>query len=220
MPKFTDKFDALYRRICPEVPARYLQTLAAYESNSNPADQGGIHWGLLQVGEKALADYNAAHDSNYKLVDVLSPTLNVKVFCEYYRRVSQVFEQLVEDLGADARNFVPDWDNPQYVALVTAAWNSGIGAVRTGARTYRKRMMGFPHAITHANVLTANRQFGSKKLKAVSTMKKQVWQQSVANTFVGMKDLPAPKAKGGKGGATPWLILILLLLASSRGSKK
>lgn len=217
MPKFTTKFDAIYERHAPGVPVEYLRALAAFESNSNPASTPTHdHWGLLQVGRKPLADYNAAKGTHHSLVDVLNPTLNVKIWFEYYQRTGVVFDRLVTELGVRGVNFQRDWKNPEYALMVTAAWNSGIGAVQKAARM-KPRILAptseFIKPVTHASMFALARRDGNTKMKKLFRLKKETFQREVVGAFLGLEQRKGDTTPGAPGGS-PWILLLLLFLAS------
>jgi len=194
----TSKFDAIYKRHAPDVPVAYLQALADAESNNNPKARSAVAVGLLQVSQGALDDYNKAKGKNRVMADLVDPVLNVKVFYVDWKMYNRVFQRIVRDLGTRrAANFIEDWSNPEYAKLVTAAWNSGIGAVAEGVKLAKPRLLE-PVArsltpMTAADVFTAGRKSSKKKVRNVLSVAKQAWQAKVVGAYFGL-------VKGEKAG--------------------
>jgi len=225
MPKFSTKFDSIYKKHAPDVPVAFLQALAAYESSNKPRDRSGIAWGLLQVSKKALTGYNKQKGTNFKLVDVLDPVLNVKVFYQQWRMFGRVFQRIVRHKGiALASNFVEDWSNRQYALLVTMAWNSGIGAVASGVKWSRPRALEplRMKPLTATDIGKAGRRDGSSKVKKSLSLKKLGWQAKVVGSYFGLLEatkeglrVPTEVTYGGMRGGT-LLILALLWYATTQ----
>jgi len=196
MATFTSKFDAIYKRHAPDVPVAYLQSLAAHESNNNPKARSAVAVGLLQVSQGALDDYNKAKGTNRVMANLVDPALNVKVFYVDWKMYNRVFQRIVRDRGSTmAANFIENWSNPQYAKLVTAAWNSGIGAVAFGVRFTKRRPLEpiRMKPITAEDVFEAARKNGKKKVRKVMSVAKQAWQAKVVGAYFGL-------VKGEKAG--------------------
>lgn len=227
MAKYTSKYDALYEKYVPDVPVLYLRTLAAYESGSNPKSRPAHgHWGLLQVGQAVLADYNKRHGTDHRLIDVLDPALNIKMYGEWYRMLLRVYRGIVSRIGRlKAKNFIEDWANPEFALMVTAGWNSGLGAVKKTVA--QMDTASFPlgpvlpvGTITHVDLFDVGRKSSSGKMRKLFSLKKQVWQNKLVGAFRGLKGMAkrgVPLIKmPSKKFAIDWKILLLVLLLFSR----
>lgn len=213
MAKFTTKFDEVYDAHAPGVPVVYLRALAAFESNSNPKSKPSHrHWGLLQVGKKALAGFNKSKGTRFKLKDVLNPVLNVRIWFHRYKMYLRVFRRIRELIGKRGVNFVEDWANKQFALMVTTAWNTGIGDLKRAALA-----VPMVFRVTHANLFDTGRKKVSKKR---FSRLKQAWQNQVVGAFLGLKQKPIdPKlpAKGeGFGFKFDWKMLVLAWLVFGR----
>ena len=184
--KVTARFDRIYKAHAPEVPVAYLQALASHESSNNPEERTGIAWGLLQISEPALETYNKAKGTNHELRDVLKPIFNVKVWYLNYKMWNRVFQRIVRDQGiVIASNFVEDWSNPEYALLITAAHNSGIGAVAKGAEFAKGRILEPVRVrpITAADVFKFARRDAVTRIKKKMSKAKQAFQARVVEAY-------------------------------------
>jgi len=226
VPQFTDKYDGIYRRWCPNVPHLYLRALAGFESNSNPKSKTGTHWGLLQVGLGPLEDFNQRKGESWDLSDMLNPQRNVRVFCDYYATVGRVFASIVKLLGpVDGANFKPNWHNSEYARLVTMAWNTGIGAVKAAAKAVKVKralapMLSLRGPVTSVDLFTAGRALKIRKASVLFSTKKQSWQSAVVGSYKSFSKSRADAHRAGldttKGGNSWGLLLIAALLLLSK----
>lgn len=226
------KYDAIYKAQAPTVPVAYLRALAHWESGQNPKNQTGSYRGLLQVEESDLAAYNKAHpNSKFTRQQMFEPGPNVAVWYAWFLRFSKLADTTdVQPIDK------PDWKNPEYVKLLTAAWNSGWSS-KAGVVYMAKWLAKNGHDVTHDNVFAFAKQ--ASATKHLSNQAKKVWQKKVADEFLKQtaadilpggkteesvtqaaarelvtKAAKAPTSKGGNGWG--WLILLFLFAQSKR----
>ena len=172
----TRQFDPLLSRHSGSMPLNFLRALASRESDFNPKETGGRHWGLLQVGPSVIEDYNKKFGTSHQLQSVLDPELNVKMATRTLRRIVQNYKTF----HPNTKNLKEDWSNPEYVRLVLAGWNSGYsegGGVGRVAKYLEARNI----PVTHANVFKHASASGATK--HLSNPTKLHWQRGVADLF-------------------------------------
>lgn len=199
------QWDALFRAHADQVPVPYLRALAKRESNMDPLDQEGLAWGLMQVHKVVVDDHNERTGEGLTLTDMLDPDRNVELATATLNRIVNLYQ---------TRGIIPSWQDPNYIALVTAGWNSGYSqkAGTTRVLDYL-RERGLPQ--TWENVWKYSRAAGATQyLDPQRYPKRKAWQRSVVNTY--MREIGAtPPAGGGSGkGTLAWLALGILYLLS------
>jgi soluble lytic murein transglycosylase-like protein len=198
----TRQFDSLLSRHAAGLPLNFLRALASRESDFNPRETGGRHWGLLQVGPSVIEDYNKKFGTSHQLSDVLDPELNVKMATRTLRRIVKSYKTF----HPKTKNMREDWSNPEYVALVLAGWNSGYsegGGVGRVAKYLEARNI----PVTHSNVFKYSEAAGATKHLTNPT--KQHWQRGVVDLFY---------EEGGPGLLdSPGGVLIALATAGAVG---
>ena len=198
----TRHFDPLLSRHAGPLPLNFLRALASRESDFNPNETGGRHWGLLQVGPSVIEDYNKKFGTNYQLRDVLDPELNVTMATRTLKRIIRSYKTF----HPGTKNMRENWSNPQYVALVLAGWNSGYsegGGVGRVAKFLEARNI----PVTHENVFKYASAAGATK--HLSNTGKQRWQLGVVDLFY---------KEGGPGLLeTPGGVLIAIAAATAVG---
>ena len=229
MAKFTTKFDNIYREQAPDVPVAYLQALAGHESSNNPKERKGCCWGLLQVSNAAVTDYNKAKGTNFKRADALDPVLNVKIFYVQWKMFNRVFQRLIRDRGLPLMsNFVEDWSNRQYALLVTMAWNSGIGAVAFGVKHSTPRALEplRMKPLTAVDVAQSGRRVGTKKMRKVLRLAKIAYQAKVVGSYFGLMKgikeglrVPTEVTFGGVGKGLLLVVALLVFFGKKRGRR-
>jgi hypothetical protein len=196
------QFDPLLSRHRGALPLNFLRALASRESDFNPNEQGGRHWGLLQVGPSVIEDYNKQFGTSHTLQSVLDPELNAKMATRTLRRIVKSYNTF----HSGTKNMREDWSNPEYVKLVLAGWNSGYsegGGVGRVAKFLEARNI----PVTHDNVFKYASASGATKHLSNST--KLNWQRGVAVLFY---------EEGGPGLLeSPGGVLIALATASAVG---
>ena len=69
------------------VPVEVVLGIIATESNGNPKAKGVTgDFGLMQITQPALTDYNNTWNTRYTLLDMLNPQINIKVGTWFYAR--------------------------------------------------------------------------------------------------------------------------------------
>ena len=221
MTRIPRKYDDDMRELLPVgMPLQYGRALAWRESSMDAREKTGGHWGLFQIGKVALDDINKFRSGRpWTLPEMLLARPNIEGFGIYYTNViSKVFDLIIaraEAVGKGhlVRDFARDWKNPNYVLLVTMAWNSGPGVVRRAA----ERSVGAGKKANYTNVIRNARRLGSAGDRRKATGSREVWQRSVlavyrdeVKTSHPLATAPKPKGKGGLG----WLVIAALVLMS------
>ena len=210
----TTRFDDVYRAEVDDTPVQYLRALASQESGNNPDARSGSHVGLLQIGRVLLGDFNAANGTTLTLDDMRDPRLNVRVWAWSKRLYDRVFAR---DGGAA----MPVPFTRDYAGILTAAHNSGIGAVSRALKVLVARGI----APTHAALFEAGRALPSATDRNLFRPAKERWQRGVVELFLSQRDptspAPAPResdlpprespADAGAGGGLALLVVLLLL---------
>lgn len=187
-------FDPLFRKYAGSIPVNYLRALSKRESNMNPSESKDPAWGLMQVVPIVLESYNDRHGTRFSRQDLLNAEINVMIATDLLNRIAKQYPKFHTD-----PNMQPDWNNPEWVALVTAGWNSGYserGGVGKVAGYLEKR--GIP--VTHANVFRHSGAAGATRHLRNPT--KQRWQVSVVDLFY---------QEGGPGRSIPIVALGAIL---------
>jgi len=186
-------FDTIFARHAGSLPVNFLRALSKRESNMNPGEAKGPAWGLMQVVPVVRKGYNKRFGTNYTQAGLLDPDINVMIAAELLNRMVRAYGKHPDP------NMHEDWNNPEFVALMLAGWNSGYseaGGVGKVARYLEAK--GIP--VTHHNVFTyAGRAGATKNLQNPA---KERWQRSVVELFY-------------KNGGPGWGILGLVILAAS-----
>ncbi len=176
-------FDPLFRQRGKAIPVPFLRVLSKAESDQNPRETGGSHWGLLQVGRSVVEGYNERHGTRYTLSDVLDPNLNVTMGAETLSRIATSYSKN----HPDSRHMRKDWSNPEFVKLVLAGWNSGYserGGVGRVARYLEQRKI----PVTHDNVFQYADAAGATV--HLQNPKKRAWQRAVSGLYFAQPDRP------------------------------
>lgn len=229
-------YDALFQLLAGHqgvvVPPEYLKALAYSESRMNPANTTGNMWGLFQVNTApggVLDDYNAEHDRKVLAKDLFNPDTNTAVFLWYVvAKILPAYE------ATGIPNLQPDWNNAEFIRLLTAGWNSGpYGVVKVAKCVQAKG-----HLVTHENVFRYAEECGGPQTLwwnlplpsgGVKENKKREWQtkvQKLYSWFREYKPLPpletttSPPSERSAAielptvtvqpKASPWLPIILL----------
>jgi hypothetical protein len=172
----TRQFDPLLSRHSGALPLNFLRALASRESDFNPNETGGRHWGLLQVGPSVIEDYNKTFGTSHQLQSVLDPELNVKMATRTLNRIVKSYKTF----HPRTKNLKEDWSNPEYVALVLAGWNSGYSE-RSGVGRVAKYLEARNIPVTHDNVFRYASASGATK--HLSDPGKKHWQRGVVDLF-------------------------------------
>lgn len=199
-------FDRIFMEEGRGLPVPFLRALAKRESGNNPKQASGPAWGLLQVGidERAgnvLKSYNERFKTDYTRRDMLDPRINVRVASELLARIARMYK---------AEGMEPNWENGNWVGLVTAGWNAGYS--RKGGMVRVIRFLKTKNIPVTLSAAYANAKYsgaGKGFIKRMAQKKRQAWHRSVvASTFAEQGILPSHESKG----KFEWLPLALALL--------
>lgn len=169
-------YDHIFRRHAGRLPVNYMRALSKRESDLNPREAKDPAWGLMQVVPVVRFEYNKKHGTNYSKSDLLKPEVNVKIASNLINRIVKLYGST----HPNTPNMRENWNNPEFVKLVTAGWNSGysnVGGVGKVAR-YLERQ-GIP--VTHDNVFRYSQAAGATRHLTGNTSLR--WQRSVADLF-------------------------------------
>lgn len=107
------------------VPESYAHALVDAESDWQPREQGGRHWGLFQVGTAVLEDYQARFGGEWNLADMLDPAANTAMAMWMLARIEAAYRQL---------RLVRGWGTVRDRWVITWGWNAGWSQSRGVAR--------------------------------------------------------------------------------------
>jgi soluble lytic murein transglycosylase-like protein len=98
-----------------------LSIIKTIESNGDPTvvNYGSGCYGLYQISEVCLKDYNQQHDSHYRVRDLLKPSVNHRISSWYFGRI----REMLASLGI-----------PINLITMIASYNWGIGNVAEWAQ--------------------------------------------------------------------------------------
>lgn len=116
-------FDVLFAEHAGSIPVEYLRALASNESGLDPhsVNPRSNATGLFQITQVALDAYNARHGPQYKLADLVDPTLNTTVAVDHIGRILLLYDEHPA--------LKPDWSSRRFVELLTFGWNAGHNGV-------------------------------------------------------------------------------------------
>ena len=206
----TRQFDRIFREEGKGLPLPFLRALAYSESRNNPKQASGPAWGLLQVGidkraGNVLKSYNERHGTTYSAQDVLDPRINVRIAGELLRTIVRMFK---------AEGLEPNWENGNWLGLLTAAWNAGysrkVGVVHT-IQFLKANGIPVTLAAVYQNTPEAapKTKAGRAFIKRMGQTKRRKWTRAVVRrTFAEHGILPSLESKG----KIEWLPLALALL--------
>lgn len=115
--------DRIYAEHGRGIPVPYLRALAIAESGENVNDPHGV----INVVQTALADYNRRHMSApVSEGDLRQPEVSVKVAADLLRTIIDGYRRFHPVVA----NLQENWQNPEFVGLLTAGWNAGASEAR------------------------------------------------------------------------------------------
>lgn len=211
-PEEVQQFDKIFAEEGGGIPLAFLRALAKRESSNNPAQAKGPAWGLLQVGidkraGNVLSSYNERLGKSLTKTDMLDPRLNTRVAAELLRRIIELHK---------AEGLTPNWQNGNWIGLITAGWNTGYSRKAGTIRTIRYlKKHGIPISLqaVYENAAKAapKTKSGRAFVKRISQKRRQKWHRSVvALTF---KEQGLPNAAIAEGTTDKsWMPLLLLAL--------
>lgn len=193
------QYDDVFARHAGRLPVAYLRALAQRESSMNPKlvmpGGTGAARGLLQVVGVLRQHYNEVNRTNYTADDLLDPDTNVKIASWLLNRIVAGYQK-----HSDA-NLREDWNNPEFVKLVTAGWNAGyseaagVGKVASALEAQGRR-------VTLDNVFSTAESVGAVKWLTIPARKQ--WHESVANLYLLQPD------RGHRAAGTAVVLLALV----------
>lgn len=168
------RYDFIFSKYANRLPLNFMRALSYRESRLNPRESVDPAWGLMQVVPSVRTSYNSRRGTNYSQQDLLDPDVNVKIASDLLNRIVIAYGKHPD------RNMKEDWSNPEFVALVTAGWNSGYSEA-AGVGRVAKYLEARNIPVTHANVYQyASAAGGTRHLQ---NPRKQSWQQSVVQLY-------------------------------------
>lgn len=140
----------------------------------NPSSAKGSAWGLMQVIESVRKGYNRRMDTNYSRNDLLNADINIEIAVDLLHRIIVAYGKHPDS------NMQVNWDNPEFVKLLVAGWNSGYseaGGVGKVAKYLEAR--GIP--VTHNSVFAHSEEAGATR--HLRNDRKQRWQAGVVSAY-------------------------------------
>ena len=184
------RFDPVYQRYRGGIPIEYVRALVQRESNGQPSVRAGSSIGLMQIVPVVLDDYNKRHGTAYRSEHLTNPATNVAIGCELLRIIIESYRKNHPRI----RTLQADWNNPQFVELLTFGWNAGFseaGGVGRVAR-YLEGLGAFDITIdqvaAHAKLAGAS--------KHLSNPAKVTWCKSVVALY--LRERAAARALGAE----------------------
>ena len=116
------RFDAVFERYRGGIPIEYVRALVERESSGQPSVRAGTAIGLMQIVPVVLHDFNKRHGTTYRSEQLADPATNVAIGCELLRIVIESYRTNHPRI----RTLQADWNNPQFVELLTFGWNAGF----------------------------------------------------------------------------------------------
>ena len=181
----TTAYDPLFSKHAGRLPVAYLRALAQRESSMRPelAMPGGpgAARGLLQVVGVVREDYNRRHGTSYSPDDLFNPDVNVKVAADALNKIVVGYSK------HPSPNLKENWENPEFVKLLTAGWNAGFsesGGVGKVASWLER--LGSP--VTHDSVFDHAADAGA--VVYLQRPERQQWHRSVADLYYQQPDWP------------------------------
>lgn len=210
------QFDKIFAQEGSGIPLAFLRALAFRESRNNPLESQGPAWGLLQVGiskgaGNVLQSYNERLGKTLTKSDMLNPKYNVRVAAELLRRIIEMHK---------AEGLTPNWQNGNWIGLITAGWNTGYSRKAGTIRTIRYlKKHGIPVTLNalYANAAKAapKTDSGRRFVKRMAQKRRQKWHRAVVrSTFKeqGLASAPGLSTEGTTDRSWMPLLLLALLL--------
>lgn len=194
----TRSWDPTFAKYAGRLPVAFLRALAYRESSFRPTLHDGPAYGILQVVPQVLDSYNQRFGTHYTYTDLFDPDLNTKVAAELINRIVVAYGKHSDP------NMKEDWNNPEFLKLVLAGWNSGYseaGGLGKVAAYLEQRHI----PVTHDSVFQYAPAAGATK--HLSDPVKYNWQRSVNDLYFQQGDAGSVGLSG----------LILAALAVSGG---
>jgi len=194
-PPLSRAFDPVFERYRDGIPIEYLRALATRESDMKPAERSGAAWGLLQIVEDVRGGYNHAHGTHYTREHLLDPAVNVAMACWLLRTIIASYAKHHPDVP----NLRADWNNRQFVELLTYGWNAGYsegGGVGHVARYLARRgVTDLTIDMVHTYAPAAG---ASRHLRRADKVR---WCKGVASLYERERRASARALRGAESGA-------------------
>lgn len=182
------KWGAVYR-----IPVAYLRVLAKRESDFKPGNTSGGAWGLLEVVMAVVDGFNKRTGNRYTSADRLDPDKNVEMATWQLRQIIKSYQA-----NHSTRNLQENWNNPEFVALLTMGWNSGYSEV-AGVGKVVDYLVAHGHSVTASNVARYATAAGATHYLAE---RGSGWARAVAKMYFSDRENPvALVVPGGRAGA-------------------
>jgi hypothetical protein len=188
------RFDPLFQRYRGGVPIEYVRALVERESNGQPNARAGTAIGLMQIVPVVLDDYNKRHGTKYRSEHLTDPATNVAIGCELLRIIIESYRRNHPRI----RTLQADWNNPQFVELLTFGWNAGFSEAGGVGRVARYLEGLGAQDITIDQVAAHAKLAGASK--HLSNTAKVGWCKSVVALY--LRELAASRAVGSELAST------------------
>ncbi len=116
-------YDPIFISHGQRIPLAYLRALAVRESDMNPDRTSGPSWGLLGIDDVTRGVYNKQHGTNFRRVDLLTPSINVAIGAYQLRLIVSHWRRF----HPDVLNLRESWSNLRFVELLTLGWATSFG---------------------------------------------------------------------------------------------
>lgn len=153
------------------LPAVYLEALSKGESNWKSDARTGSFVGLLQVGPMVLDGYNKANKTSIRPQDLLNARINAEVAAWQIRVIANMYNE------SKIPALQEDWTSLEWVAMLTAGWNSGYSK-KAGTLKVARWMHEHGETPTHEKLFSRSGIAGGTKHLRNAT--KRRWQRGVA----------------------------------------
>jgi len=176
-------FDSIFAAHAGALPVAFLRSLAWRESSMRPTLHTGPAVGLLQIVPILQKEWNRRTGQSVTQEDLKNPDLNTKIASDLLNRIISGYSKI------GAPNLRANWQNPEFVKLLVAGWNSGYSDAAGVGKVARWLMQnGLP--VTHDNVFRYAAQAGG--VQWLQMPSRQSWQKSVADLFYQQPDASRP----------------------------
>lgn len=163
-------FDAVFDKYRGNIPLDYLRSLSFLASGLNPSKSIQGSAGMFMIPISTLDAYNKKIDENNEPAMLADPALNTKIACWVLTNIVNYYK---------SNNVMPtDWNNPEYVNLVTHGYNCGYNKTNgTSAAILKVKPVSIDNVAAYAKVAKMNsRLYDTKAIN---------FAKSVTNLFLG-----------------------------------
>jgi hypothetical protein len=178
------RFDPVFARYRGTLPIEYVRALVDRESDGQPNARAGSAIGLMQIVPVVLADYNKRHGTSYRAEHLTDPAINVAIGCELLRLIVESFRK------HHPRTLRTDWDNSQFVELLTFGYNAGFSEAGGVGRVARY-LEGLGAVDITIDQVSAHAKLAGAS-KHLSNPAKVTWCKSIAALYLRERSLARP----------------------------